>query len=88
MSVTSVRIQEDLKQPLEDLADKLSRSRNWLINEALKEYLSRHKSDSIKWRDTLEAIDSIENSEVIEGDKVHAWLNSWGTKNEKKPPLL
>lgn len=88
MGVTSVRIQDDLKKPLEDLSTKLSRSRNWLINEALKEYISRQKLDSQKWRDTLEAIDSVKNGEVIDGDKVHSWLKSWGTENEKKPPKL
>ncbi len=88
MSVTSVRIQEDLKKPLEELADKLSRSRNWLINEAVKEYLSRHKSNSQKWRETLEAIESIKKGEVIDGEEVHTWLKSWGTENKQKPPVL
>lgn len=87
MSVTSVRIQDDLKEPLEDLAKKLNRSRNWLINEAVKEYISRQESDAQKWKDTLQAIDSVSNGDVIEGDKVNAWLNSWGTNNETKPPV-
>lgn len=87
MSVTSVRIQDDLKEPLEDLAKKLNRSKNWLINEAVKQYISRQESDAQKWKDTLQAIDSVSNGDVIEGDKVNAWLNSWGTNNETKPPV-
>lgn len=88
MSVTSVRIQEELKQPLEQLADKLKRSKNWLINEAVKEYLARQESGSTKWKETLEAIESIKNGDVVEGAEVHKWMKSWGQKNEQKPPVV
>ncbi len=87
MSVTSVRIQEDLKQPLEELADKLQRSRNWLINEAVKEYISRRVSESTKWKETLEAITSVKEGDVVDGEKVHLWMKSWGKENEQKPPV-
>ena len=87
MGVTSVRIQEDLKQPLEQLAKKLQRSKNWLINEALKEYISRQKAESTKWKETLEAINSIKNGDVVEGEKVHEWMKSWGQENEQEPPV-
>jgi predicted transcriptional regulator len=87
MSVTSVRIQEDLKQPLERLADKLQRSRNWLINEAVKEYISRQESESTKWKETLEAITSVKNGDVVDGEKVHTWMKSWGEESEQKPPV-
>lgn len=88
MSVTSVRIQEDLKQPLEELASKLQRSKSWLINEAVKEYISHQKDESTKWKETLEAIASIKNGEVIDGEKVHLWMKSWGQENEQKPPVI
>ena len=86
MSVTSVRVQADLQEPLEDLANKLHRSKNWLINEAIKEYLARKATESEKWKETLEAVDSVKNGAVVDSDDVHNWLESWGTKSEKKPP--
>ncbi len=86
MSVTSVRIQDDLKQPLEELANKLQRSRNWLINEAVKEYISRQESESTKWKETLEAIASIKKGDVVDANEVHTWMKSWGKENEQKPP--
>ena len=88
MSVTSVRIQDDLKQPLEELASKLQRSKNWLINEAVKEYISHQESKSTKWKETLEAITSIKNGDVIDGEEVHEWMKSLGSKNEQKPPIV
>ncbi len=87
MSVTSVRIQDELKQPLEELANKLQRSRNWLINEAVKDYISRQEKQSTKWKETLEAIDSVKNGEVVGAEKVHTWMKSWGKENEQKPPV-
>ncbi len=87
MSVTSVRIQEDLKEPLEELAGKLQRSRNWLINEAVKEYISRQESESTKWKETLEAIASVKNGDIVDGEEVHVWMESWGKENEQKPPV-
>lgn len=87
MGVTSVRIQDDLKQPLDELANKLQRSRNWLINEAVKEYIQRQESESTKWKETLEAITSVKNGDVVDGEDVHEWMKSWGQENEKKPPV-
>ncbi len=88
MGVTSIRIPDELQKPLEELASKLQRSKNWLINQAVKEYIVRQKIESEKWRDTLEAVESVKNGEVIDSKDVHAWLESWGTKNEKSPPKI
>lgn len=41
MSVTSVRFNSDLETPLEELAKKLDRSKNYLINQAVKEFIQR-----------------------------------------------
>lgn len=86
MSVTSVRIQEELHEPLEKLAGKLHRSKNWLINEAVREYIARQALEAGKWRETLEALDSVKKGDVVNGEAVQEWLKSWGNKNEKMPP--
>jgi predicted transcriptional regulator len=43
MSVTTVRLQPEVESGLEAMADKLSRSKSWLINQALREYLERQE---------------------------------------------
>ncbi len=40
MGVTSVRLQPEIERPLEALSKKLDRSKNYLINQALKEFLA------------------------------------------------
>ena len=37
MSVTSIRLQPVIKDPLEKLSKKMDRSKNYLINQAVKE---------------------------------------------------
>lgn len=86
MSVTSIRIADDVEKPLEVLSKKLDRSKNYLINQAIKEFLARQSLEDSRWQDTLEALESIKAGKFIYEEDVNAWLNSWGTNNRKSPP--
>ncbi len=88
MSVTSVRLQPEIENPLEKLATKLDRSKNYLINQAIKEFLARKALDETRWDETLEALDSVKSNKLIEEKSVKEWLESWGTENELKPPKI
>ena len=88
MSVTSVRIKAELAQSLKDIAEKKQRSKNWIINEAIAEYIVKDQVDSQKWLDTLEGLEDIKNGRVIDGEEVFAWMRSWGTENELEPPKV
>ena len=86
MSVTTVRLQPEVESGLEVMADKLHRSKSWLINQALREYLERQENEQLRWQETLKAMDSVAQGKVISGEAVHTWLSSWGTANELPPP--
>lgn len=86
MTTSSVRLQEDLEAPLEALVASLRRSKNWLINQAIREFVERHRVEDARWVDTLQALDSIEAGRVVPGEAVHDWLATWGTPEEKLPP--
>ncbi len=88
MGVTSVRLQPEIESPLEKLANKLDRRKNYLINQAIKEFLSRETLDEKKWNETLEALESVKSNKVIETQGVNEWLDSRGKENEKKPPKI
>lgn len=88
MSVTSIRFTSDVDKPLGTLAKKLGRSRNYLINQAVKEFLARSSLDDSRWQDTLEALNSLKNGKSIDEKDVNVWLNSWGTETRKSPPEL
>lgn len=86
MGVTTVRLQPELEQGLEAAADRLHRSKSWLINQALREFLARQKLEQARWQQTLQAMDSVAAGNVVSGDAVHAWLNSWGSEVELPAP--
>ncbi|WDE06647.1 ribbon-helix-helix protein, CopG family [Thalassomonas viridans] len=86
MSITSVRLADDIDKPLESLADKLDTSKSDLISQAVKEFLARQPLDESRWTDTLAALESIKSGKSFDEADVNAWLNSWGTDEHKEPP--
>ncbi|VAW84336.1 hypothetical protein MNBD_GAMMA18-1902 [hydrothermal vent metagenome] len=86
MGVTSIRLQADLEKPLEILSKKLDRSRNYLINQAIKEFIARREIAEERWNDTLVALESVKNGAVVDEAEVVDWLKSWGSDNEQSPP--
>lgn len=88
MNVTTVRLQAEVEVGLKDLADKLQRSKSWVINQALKEFVERQKLDQGRWQETLQAMESVAQGKLVAGDKVHEWLRSWGTANELSPSKI
>ncbi len=88
MGVTSVRLQPEIENPLDNLSKKLDRSKNYLINQAIKEFLARKSLEDERWSETLEAIDSVKSGKLIDEKAVNDWLESWGTDSELKPPEL
>ena len=87
MGVTSIRLSEENEEPLENLAQKLDRSKNYLINQAIKEYVARQAMEDARWEDTLKALASIKEGKTIDEAEVVSWLKSWGTDNEISAPL-
>ena len=87
MGVTSIRLNKENEEPLENLAVKLDRSKNFLINQAIKEYIARQAMDDARWEDTLKALASIKEGKTIDESEVVSWLKSWGTDGEKAAPV-
>ena len=86
MGVTSIRLQAEIEEPLETLSKKLDRSKSYIINLAIKEFLARKLLEEQRWIETLEAIDSVKSGQLIDEQKVNEWLKSWGEENELEPP--
>ncbi len=77
-----------MELPLENLAQKLDRSKNYLINQAIKEFVQRQSMDDSRWEETLEALNSIKSGKVVDGNEVAVWLDSWGSNEELSPPKV
>ena len=88
MAMTSVRMSDELMGRLETAAEKLRRSKGWLINDALNEYLAREEAKAKLLEETQQAMTDVEAGRVVDGEEVLAWVESWGTPDEKEPPIL
>jgi len=86
MGTTSVRMPDELLQRLEQAAAKLRRSKGWIIKDAVEAYLAREERKAQRLEETREALADIENGQVVSGDEILEWLESWGTENEKVLP--
>ena len=47
-STTSIRIPDDLKIRLDRTARRMNKGKNWIIKQALAEYLQRHNMDLLR----------------------------------------
>lgn len=88
MGVTSVRLNAEVEAPLEKLAQRLDRSKNYLINQAIKEFVARQAMEDARWEDTLKALSSVKEGKVINEAEVVSWLKSWGMDDESSPPSV
>ena len=89
MGVTSVRLEDELQERLERLAEREKRTRGWLINEAVRGYLEREELRAERYRQSLEALAEVEGgAPLADGDEVLDWIASWGAEAEKPVPRL
>lgn len=86
MTVTSIRLQSDLEAPLEALCKKLDRSKNYLINQAVKEFIRQQELAEQRWQETFPAMESVKAGHTVPADKVYEWMRSWGTDSELPKP--
>jgi predicted transcriptional regulator len=86
MGMTSVRVPDDMLSRLESTAVRLRRSKGWIINDALREYLEREERRIQRLEETRQALDEVDAGDLVEGDEVLAWLDRWGARDERQAP--
>jgi predicted transcriptional regulator len=78
MPTLTAHVTDDFVDEIDSIAVELERPRDWVIQDALREYVSRHRLELQQWRETQEAIDAAERGEVVPAEEVFAWLDTWG----------
>lgn len=84
--MTSVRMADELMEKLESTADKLQRSKSWVINDAVREYLAKEEVKAQRLLETQKALQDMESGRVVDGEEVMNWLASWGSEGELQTP--
>ncbi|MBU2515535.1 ribbon-helix-helix protein, CopG family [bacterium] len=82
MAITSIRLQADLEPNLDKLAKKFHRSKKWVINQAIRDYIEKQQIESKRWEDTLLALESVVFGCTPEGLlKLQLQYNLWRAEN-------
>ncbi|MFZ4525313.1 MAG: CopG family ribbon-helix-helix protein [Chlorobium sp.] len=68
MSTIIIHLQPEIEQSLQAMTSLLQKSKAWLINQALKEYIERQSVEQERWQQTLQALDSMAQGNVGAGD--------------------
>ncbi len=84
---TSIKIDDKLKNRIRDLANARRRSANWIMKEAIQQYVDREEAiESIQQEATESWIEFQETGLHITGQEASAWLRTWGTDEEMEIP--
>lgn len=81
-SVTA-HVPEHLAQKVDLMAERLDRSRNWIVKQALSAWIDQEEERS---RLTLEALADVDASRVIDHQAVQAWADSLSSETPLPVP--
>ncbi len=88
MSTTmTLRLDEETNTRLSDLAGATDRSKAYLAMQALKLFLENNEWQVRAIQETVAEADNASPDDFVDNDTVMAWIETWGTDRESKPPL-
>jgi RHH-type transcriptional regulator, rel operon repressor / antitoxin RelB len=75
MKATTVRIDNDTLDRIDTLASTLSRSRTWVINQAIERFL-----DYEEWfvQEVTDGLEEVERGEISTDEEVSSAFSKWG----------
>ena len=83
MPTLQIRLQEEVLNRLGVLAVNEGREREQIVGDAVDKYLQWHDKQMHLWKETEEAIEQADRGEVIKGEEVFSWLDTWGETTSK-----
>ena len=81
--VVTARIPLSLADRVDEYADQMHKSRDWIIRHALVDWVGWQDK---KHRMTLEALAAVEAGWFVDDAQVEAWIESLDTDNPLPPP--
>lgn len=81
-SVTA-HLPREFVEKLDQYADRLERSRGWIVKEAVGDWLDR---EAERDRLTREALASVDAGRLIDHERVEEWIDSLGSPDRKPVP--
>lgn len=85
---TVLKIDQETKDRVNRLAGARHRTPQWVMREAITQYVDREEKRDGFRRDAMEAwVDYQETGLHVTGDEAVHWLASWGDDHEKPVPV-
>ncbi|UZJ62818.1 ribbon-helix-helix domain-containing protein [Pseudomonas sp. KU26590] len=72
----TAHVPEELAKKVDVMTKRLDRSKNWIINQALSDWIDQEEE---RGRLTREALTDVDAGRVIEHEAVQAWAESLGS---------
>ena len=83
----SVKLDPNIRERLEHLAEMRRRSTHWIMREAIQQYVEREERRETLRQDLIQAWEDYQNTGLhATADEVEAWIAGWGTESETPVP--
>ncbi len=84
---TSVKLDDELKGRVQNLAQSKDRSAHWIMRKAIREYVEREEArDSFRQEAQESWSEYQQTGRHLNSKEVDGWLESWGTDREVEAP--
>lgn len=86
-SATSIKLDQDMKDRVRNLAEARKRTSHWVMREAISQYVEREEKREALRQETLRAWEEFQaTGKHASAEEVNRWLESWGTGHELPAP--
>ncbi|MCW9058346.1 MAG: CopG family ribbon-helix-helix protein [Gammaproteobacteria bacterium] len=83
----SIKIDDELKNRIQQLAGLRRRSAHWIMREAIQQYVQREEArESFRQEALASWVAYQETGRHLTGSEARSWLDTWGTDDERAAP--
>lgn len=83
----SVKLDDEMRERIQSLAESKQRSAHWIMREAIAEYVAREEKRAQFDRDAMESLRHYQETGLhLTGQEVFDWMETWGTDEETEAP--
>ena len=84
----AIKLDQDTQDRVKRLADSRQRTPDWMMKEAINQYLEREEKREVFRQDAVNTWDEYKTTGMhVSADEVTAWLETWGEENEQAAPI-
>jgi predicted transcriptional regulator len=84
MRILTTRLPVPLARKVDEISQRLERSRGWILQQALMDWIEREEE---RTRLTEEGLADVDAGRVVDHSSVQAWADSLDSENPWVPPL-